>query len=80
MATLTMAIRTVGADEHVHFATVLVVDAAVLPGGPAATLFLQLRQVDSPNPNHSGTLTLTLTLTLTRSACVARRTTSDTLP
>ena len=62
MATLTMAIRTVGADEHVHFATVLVVDAAVLPGGPAATLFLQLRQVDSPNPNPSGTLSLFLQL------------------
>ena len=31
-------------QEHVHFATVLVVDAAVLPGGPAATLFLQLCQ------------------------------------
>ena len=37
-----------GAEEHVHFAGVLVVDAAVLPGGPAATLFLQLRQVDNP--------------------------------
>ena len=34
--------------QQVHFATVLVVDAAVLPGGPAATLYLQLRQVDNP--------------------------------
>ena len=31
-----------------HFAGVLVVDAAVLAGGPAATLYLQLRHVDNP--------------------------------
>ena len=48
-------------QEHVHFATVLVVDAAVLPGGPAATLFLQLRQVDS---SSSSSIVVVVVVTL----------------